>query len=236
MTKLLSSLLIAFFFCTSAGSHLSAQPGGEPNNYLAASDSDPAALRIVETLRTKYEGYSTIQADFRLEIDIPGTEPETQSGTLARQGDKFHFKLGPQEGISDGEAIYFILHGSKEIQISNLPEEGETDGLLTPQSIFNFYDSGKFVIALQGEETQNGRLVQVLELKPLDRDNSDFTKMRMIVDKNKKEVVKVLAFGRDGSRFTFQLDNTKVNQSIPADRFAYNKDDYKGYYETDLRF
>ncbi|MEL6805719.1 MAG: hypothetical protein AAFO91_18260, partial [Bacteroidota bacterium] len=118
----------------------------------------------------------------------------------------------------------------------DLPEEGETDGLLTPQSIFSFYDSGSFVISLQGEETQSGRVVQVLELKPVDRDNSDFTKMRMLVDKNRKEVVKVLAFGRDGSRFTFYLDNTKANGSIPADRFTYNKANYDGYYETDLRF
>ncbi|MEM8582674.1 MAG: outer membrane lipoprotein carrier protein LolA [Bacteroidota bacterium] len=236
MTKLLNALFILYFLGTSAGGYLSAQPGGETNNYLSAADSDPAALRLVESLRAKYEGYSTIEADFRLEIDIPGSEVEVQSGTLARQGDKFYFQLGTQEGISDGEAIYFILHGSKEIQISDLPEEGETDGLLTPQSIFSFYDSGSFIIALQGEETQDGRLVQVLELKPEDRNNSDFTKMRMLVDKNRKEVVKVLAFGRDGSRFTFYLDNTQANQSIPASRFTYNKDNYEGYYETDLRF
>ena len=229
MPRLLSLLLL---LCTSAG--LAAQPGN--NNYLTASDSDPAATRLVNELRQKYDGYRTLQADFRLVIDIPGTEVETQSGTLSRSGDKFHFSLGNQEGISDGEAVYFIMHGSKEVQISNVPEPGETDGLLTPQSIFSFYDSGVFILSLQGEETHNGRIVEVIELKPSDRDNSDFTKMRMLVDKNRTEVVSVVAFSRDGSRFTFHLDETVANESIPADRFAYDKSNYEGYYESDLRF
>lgn len=229
MPRLLSFLLL---ICTSAG--LAAQPGN--NNYLNSADSDPAATRLVNELREKYEGYRTIQADFRLVIDIPGSEVETQTGRLSRSGDKFHFSLGNQEGISDGEAVYFIMHGSEEIQISNVPEPGETDGLLTPQSIFSFYDSGQFILSLQGEDTQNGRVVEVVELKPSDRDNSDFTKMRMLVDKNRTEVVSVVAFARDGSRFTFHLDETVANESIPANRFTYDKSRYEGYYESDLRF
>lgn len=226
-------LLLAFLFLAGLGTTLSAQ---ENNAYRVSKDSDPAAVKIIKALREQYDSYTTIKATFRLDIEFPGQAVETQKGELSRSGDLFHFKLGKQEGISDGKALYAILHDNKEIQVNNLPEPGEDGGMITPQTLFSFYDQGNYILALQGEETEKSRVRQVIEMKPENRDESEFTKLRMVIDKKTQTVVRLLAFSRDGSRFTFHLDSTVPNAPMNAADFVFNKDSYPGYYVEDLRF
>ncbi|MGB3546549.1 MAG: outer membrane lipoprotein carrier protein LolA [Saprospiraceae bacterium] len=208
----------------------------QPNNYRASRDSDPEAKAIVDALKAKYEGYSSISADFTVETALAERPVEKQSGTLSRSGDKFHFKMGTQEAFSDGKALYLVLNDNKEVQINNLPDEGDdTGGILTPQSMLSFYANGGFVLALVDERSEGGKVLQYIEMKPVDR-NGDYSKMRMVVDKKAKEIVEIKAFAKDGSRFTFTLNKVRANQALPATLFAYNKDRYPGYHLEDLRY
>ena len=204
--------------------------------YTSAADSDPEARRILESIRAKYDGYQTMAADFQLELAFPGQPVETQVGQVSRKGDLVRFRLGNQEGIINQEAAYIILHASKEVQINDLPEPGETTGVLTPQNLFNFYEGEEYVLAMQGEETLNGRSLQSIELKPVDRNASDFTKLRILVDAGKREIVSVKAFSRDGSSYTFLLENTEGNAQLAENNFTFDRAQYPGYHVEDLRF
>ncbi|WP_157974578.1 LolA family protein [Lewinella sp. IMCC34183] len=206
------------------------------NPYTEASQSDPAARQILESIRKKYDGFTTLTADFRLELAFPGQPLEVQRGSLSRKGDLVRFKLGNQEGIINHDAAYFILHGSKEVQINDLPEPGETTGMLTPQNLFNFYEGEQYVLALQREEVVDGRKLQTIEMKPVDRDASDFTKLRLIVDRQAREIVSVKAFSRDGSSYTFFLDNTRGNTTLADNNFTFDAAQFPGYHVEDLRF
>lgn len=229
MQRIVTLLTLCLIFTTS----LFAQPD---NKYRTAADSDPEALKIVKALKAKYESMANVEAKFRLDIEFPGQAVETQKGQLSRSGEKFHFKLADQEGISDGENIYVIMHGNKTVNIENMPDADDEGGMLTPQNLLTFYDVDKFIFALQGENMVAGKMVQTIELKPVDRDNSEFIKMRMEIDKKAQQVVSLSAFSRDGSRFVFHLDDIKLNANLPAERFVYKKANYPGYYEEDLRF
>ncbi|WP_116108674.1 LolA family protein [Lewinella sp. IMCC34191] len=210
---------------------------GQTNKqYTKAAESDPEAKQILETIRQKYDGYSTMAADFRLELDFPGQPVEVQKGSITRKGDLVRFRLGSQEGIINNDAAYIILHGSKEVQINDLPEPGETTGVLTPQNLFNFYEGDDYVLAMQGEETYNGRSLDVIEMKPVDRDESEFTKLRLLVDTQRKEIVSVKAFSRDGSSYTFLLDGTRGNAQLAENNFTFNRAEFPGYHVEDLRF
>ena len=213
-----------------------APAAAQNSRYTSAADSDPAAKQLLETIREKYDGYRTLTADFRLELAFPGQPVETQQGSLSRRGDLVHFKLGNQEGIINDEAAYFILHGSREVQINDLPEPGEATGMLTPQTLFSFYEGDQYVLALQGTERSGGRDLQVVEMKPLNRDASDFTKLRLLVDQRSQEIVSVKAFSRDGSTYTFYLDSTQGNAPLSADAFTFQQADFPGYHVEDLRF
>lgn len=209
---------------------------GQDKQYATAQDSDPEALSLIKKIRTRYDAFKTIEAEFRLDISIPGNATETQKGKIRRSGNSVRFQLGNQEGIINDKAAYMIQHANKSVMINDLPEPGELNGMLTPQTLFSFYEGSNFVLALQGEETYEGRRLQVIELKPVDRENSEFTKLRMLVDKTKKELVSIKAFSPDGSNFTFHLGKTTGNVDLAASTFVFDKKEFPKYHVEDLRY
>ncbi|MEM1214239.1 MAG: hypothetical protein AAGJ82_01045, partial [Bacteroidota bacterium] len=138
-------------------------------NYTSAADSDPAAKAILDQVRQKYEAYTTIEANFSLEIQFPEQPVEIQKGTLSRDGDKYRAQFGVQEVMMDDQAMYMVSHNNKSVQIRDLPDEDEEAGMLSPQSLFNFYDGGDFVYTLIDTRTVDGKVVHVIEFKPTDR-------------------------------------------------------------------
>ena len=208
----------------------------QDNQYNSAKDSDPEAVKLLSDVRTKYDAFTSMKAKFQLDIALPGQPVEKQAGVISRQGDNVRFVIGDQEGIINEEAAYIIMHRNKEVQINDLPDPEETTGVLTPQTLFNFYEGDQYVLALQGTEKVGARNLKIIELKPLDRDNSEFTKLRLLVDASKKELAMVKAFSRDGSNFTFTLEETMGNVNLPANTFVFSKTDFPGYHVEDLRF
>ena len=229
MVRFLFALFLCILFVPSAVT-------AQDNQYLSAAESDPEAVTLLEGIRKKYDAFSSMRAHFRLDIAFPGQPVESQAGQISRKGDNVRFKIGSQEGIINQQAAYIIQHGNKEVMINNLPDPTEMTGVLTPQTLFNFYQGDDYVLAMVGNETADGKTVRAIELKPLDRDASEFTKMRVLVDPAKKEIVNVKAFSRDGSSFTFHLDRTETNPALAANTFTFEKSDFPGYHVEDLRY
>lgn len=203
-------------------------------DYTKTEDSDPEARRILNQVRQKYEAYTSIEANFALDIEFPEQPKETQNGSLARSGEKYRVNFGGQEILSDGAALYLVMHGNESVQINDLPEPGEDTGLLSPQAIFNFYDNGQFIYSLIDTQTEGRQVVHVIEFKPTDR-NSEYAKLRMIVARDSKEIIRVKAFAKDGSRYTFRISNINSNKRFSSGYFAFSESKYPGYYVEDLR-
>lgn len=227
----MKQLLFALF----ALATLTLPASAQRDQYTKAGESDPAAKAILNKLRQKYDSYKTLQADFALEIQMPEQPKDVQKGSISRQGDKYRLEMGGQTVISDGKALYLVLHKNKEVQINDVPEEGEDDSVLSPQALLKLYNSKKFVYALMNEVAQNGTVLQQIEFKPLDP-SSDYSKLRMEVDKKKNEVNNIKAFGKDGSRYTFRLTKVTPNAAIAASVFTFEKSKFPGYHVEDLRY
>lgn len=207
----------------------------ESEQYNKAGDSDPEAKAILEKLRKKFDAFNSLEADFTLEIQFPEQPKETQKGILVRQGDKYKLDLSSQSVVSDGKVLWLILHNNKEVQINNVPDPEEMDGsLLTPEALFTFYENGKYVYQFVNEFVENGKLVQHIEFKPLD-EYSEYSKLRLVVDKRKNEIVSVTAFAKDGSRYVFSIGTFRPNKAYASNFFTFDKSKYPDYYVEDLR-
>lgn len=207
----------------------------QTNDYTKAGDSDPAAKAILDKLRSKYDAYKALEADFTMVIELADQPKETQKGKIARKGDQYRFEMGSQMALCDNTALWLIQHNNKMVQINDVPDPEETSGsLLTPQSLFTFYDTGKFAYQLVQEVDQGGKVLQQIEFKPLD-DYADYSKLRLNVDKKLNQIESVLAFSKDGSRFTFVIDNLKPNISFPSNHFTFVKTQFPDYDVEDLR-
>lgn len=207
---------------------------GQEAQYTSTEDSDPQATAALEKLRKKYDGYQSLEVDFRLEIAIPEQPVETQKGSLTRQGDKYRMNLASYSAISDGTAIWLILHNNKEVQINDIPEADESNSILSPQAIMSLYENGDYVYLLTNEFAENGTVVQQIEFKPLDP-YSEYSKLRMTIDKKGNDLVRVKAFAKDGSRYTFYMDKLMPNKKYEVGHFSFREADYPDYYVEDLR-
>lgn len=215
---------------------LSSSASAQSNTMTKPEDSDPKAKAMLDQIRERFESYTSLGADFSLDITFPEQPTETQKGTLGQKGDKFRMEMSSQTVISDGETLWMIFDHNQEVQVNDMPDEAEIGGtVLSPESMLNFYDQGDFVYYLTNEYRKNGRSVQEIEFKPTDR-NAEYTKLRMKVDKATKDVISVEAFARDGSRYKLSIDKMQPNKSFPSGYFTFDKSDYPGYYVEDLRY
>ena len=198
-------------------------------SFSSPAQSDPEAKKILDKLSTYYNSLSKVEVTFDLSINFAEQKPEIQTGKILKSGNKFIASIGPQEFINDGNAIYLILHPSKEIQISSIEDSQETMGI-SPTNFFDFYQNNEYEFAI----TQTKGELKFIEFKPLDK-WSDYSKLRMTVNHVNNRILKLEAFGKDGSQYIFTIKNTNANPSITSTTFAFSKEKYKSYEILDLR-
>ncbi|MBK8702623.1 MAG: outer membrane lipoprotein carrier protein LolA [Saprospiraceae bacterium] len=207
----------------------------KPKAASAATEvNDPKAKTILDKISKKYDSYASLEASFNLEIELAEQDKEVQKGTVARKEKQYKVDVNSQSMLSDGKALWVILHKNKEVQINDLPDPKDDDNLLSPESIFSFYKKGKFIYALVNDYTENGRALQQIEFKPIDK-NSEYSKLRLTLDKKTYEVISVKAFVKDGSRYTFAITKLTPNKTFAANYFTFDKAKYPGYHMEDLR-
>lgn len=226
----MNKVLNAFFaFC------LALPATAQVNQYTNTNDIDPEAKTLLTQVRNKYDAYKTLEVDFSMDIQLADQPVEAQKGTLVRQGEKYFMSLGDIDVLCNGEAIWFILKNNREVQINPMPDPAEQGSMiLSPDAMFNFYDNGSFVYALTNEIMENGKRVQQIEFKPLDK-NAEYAKLRLSVNKTNKDIISVFALGKDGSRYTLKVNRFSPDKPLAADTFVFKPAKYEGFHIEDLR-
>ena len=197
--------------------------------------SDPAAKAILEKLRTKYEAYESVEADFKLTIEIPAEEKEVQTGKLAQKGEQYRMTLDNQAIYCDGKTLWLYLKNHNEVQINNVDDfEDEEEDFLSPKDLLRIYEKEDFIYALTNVGFEKGIAIQQIEFKPLDKD-SEYAKMRVTIDKKKNQIVRIKAFAVDGTRYTMEVTQFKPNLAYNAADFIFNPDKFPGIHVEDLR-
>jgi outer membrane lipoprotein carrier protein len=225
MLRLVSIVLIGFFASTNVFSQTKAQ----------SEKSDPEAKKVLDKVRTKYESYKAISADFSLAIELPGQPKQVQKGTIAQEGDKFRLDMDDQIIASDGKTTYVYIKKNKEIQITDTdPKDMSENGFMTPRELLKRYEKGDFVYAISEKVTENKVLVTQIEFKPKDK-KSDFSKLRLSVDEKTNTIKSIKAFTKDSGRFTFSLNSTNTAAKFGKDHFAIDAKKYPGVKVVDLR-
>ena len=214
------NLLLLFVFVSVAG--------------FSQETSDPKATAILEEMKNKFDAYKDFTTDFRLTLQFPEEEPEVQKGKFYMAGDKFHLATPDQEIICNGATIWMHLKQRNEVQISDYEAEENEGEITSPKDLFKLYEGGKFIYALIYEGVEDGIQVQKIEFKPTDSD-SEYSKMRMTINKKNQTLIRVKAFAKDGSRYTMQLDSFKPNTNLTASVFNFDPAVHPNIQVEDLR-
>jgi len=197
-----------------------------------AQSSDPAAKAILDGVSAKFRTYKAVQAGFTLKVeDAKGKVQGSKKGTVYMKGAKYRVALTGQEIFCDGKNVWTYDKASNEVTITKF--EPSTNSM-TPQKIFtDFYDKD-FLYKLNGEKTENGKVIQEIELTPTDKTRS-FFKVLVYVDKKTKTISSSKVLEKNGNKYTYGITNLNGNANISDESFVFDKKKYPGVEEVDLR-
>jgi outer membrane lipoprotein-sorting protein len=203
-------------------------------HFTKTADNDPKAKAVLEKMRKKYETYKSLEAEFTLTIEFPEQPIKNQKGKLVQQNEKYRLTLPDQTLVCDGKSTWLYLVKNKEVQINNFEKESTPGGISSPQDLFKAYAWNQYIYVLSGEFTENGKLVQQIEFKPTDK-KSEYTKIRLTLDKKTTNVISIKTFSKDGSRYTLNVTKLSPNVSVAASVFQFSKNECPSCHFEDLR-
>ena len=222
MNKVITVFLLSLFSVVS----VFAQP------LKGMGKSDPEAKKILDAVSAKFKTFKAVQAGFSLKIEnASGKVLGNKTGTVFMKGTKYRVNVTGQEIYCDGSNVSTLDKSANELTITKIDPSNNT---LTPQKIFtNFYDKD-FLYKLNGDKTINGKLVQEIELTPIDK-SKPFFKVLVYVDKATQTIVSTKVFEKAGNKFTYSVKNMNTKAAVSDAQFVFDAKKNPGVEIIELR-
>ena len=209
-------------------------------NY-AYAQKDADAKKILNQVSKKYRAYDVIKTDFSFtyENQQAGTK-DVQAGTMISRSKANKYKVtiyNPEEKqaideeiISDGKSQWTYVKKNKEVELTDVDNSNES---LNPAQIFTIYEKG-YKYVYNGDAKVDGKLCQVIDLTPED-EKKPFFKIRLSIDKVKKQISSAMIFDKNGSRYNYVIRTFTPNVKVSESTFTFDKKNYPGAELVDLR-
>lgn len=200
------------------------------NNKLGTSDPD--AKVILDKVSATFKTYKTVTANFNLTITNAANKVEgSRSGVIYMKGPKYRVNISGQEIYSDGANIWTYDKSANEVQLTKFDAASNT---ITPQKMFtDFYDKD-FLYKLNGEKKEGGKVIQEIELTPIDK-TKPFFKVLVYVDKATSNIVSSKVFEKNGNHYIYKITSMKPNTTLPDSLFTFDPKKYPKAEVIDLR-
>jgi outer membrane lipoprotein-sorting protein len=164
---------------------------------------------------------------------------ENQDGTLLIQAKTNKYKLtlynpgsktSVQEEItSDGKNQWTYITKDKEVQLNKAENSEEA---FNPAKIFTIYEKG-YKYFYFGDGTIKGHTYQIIDLTP--EQDKEFFKVRLWIDKVRKQLYQATIFDKNGGRFTYTINTFTPNVPATLSTFTYDTKAHPGIELVDLR-
>lgn len=192
------------------------------------------STQALSKVSARYKKYKTIEANFafkyfRNEQD-QAAQSETGSILLDQRTGKYRITTPSQVLISDGKSQWAVLHDADEVQVT---EVDQAAGSITPFNVFSFFESGYTHRLLPAERAGNIQL-DVIELTPEDK-RKNYSKIILRVDPSKSHLHSVTVFDKNKSRYSYEISNLKIEPTLTANKFMFDKAEFPGMEIVDLR-
>ncbi len=198
---------------------------------VAWAQKDPQALEILDAMSDKYRNTKGFKAKLVYKLENPQEKlHETFKGEITVMGSMYRLKMGEQEIINNGETIWTYLKEVNEVNVDHYYPE---DDPMAPAKIYDVYREG-YKYNLVEEDRQKGRILQIVDLEPENKDEQ-FFKIRLAIDKEDKTLVNYKVFDKNGNRYLWQVSDFEPDLELSASHFQFNPSEYEGVEVIDLR-
>jgi outer membrane lipoprotein-sorting protein len=211
---------------------------------MSFAQQDPKAKLILDEVSKTAKAYSTISATFSITVKQKDGSTDVKNGSVLMKSGKYKITLDnkvkdvikKEEYYNDGKTTWVYIEKNKEVTIDNAPDPAKkkAENSISVNDIFTIHEKG-FNYTFIKEETQNGRVVQIIDLIPEKPDKKNYFKIKVTIDKVKKQIINIVQMNKDGSSITYNVKTFTPNTEVPDTTFQFDKKLHPGVTVIDLR-
>jgi len=199
--------------------------------FIANAQDDSKVKAILNDLSKEIKSYALIKIDFTTKIENKSNNTnESKDGTIWLKGDKYRLQISGQTVICDGKTVWTYIKDANEIQINTV--QADEDAITNPLNLINSWEKN-YKPKLIKEAAEGGKTVQTIDLTPLK--NKSYHKVRLKIDKNKKQIIQSTVYDKNGSTFSYIVKTFVTNQTVNDSFFTYNAAEFPGAEINDMR-
>ena len=204
--KNIVSLFTVLAFCTTVS--------------FGQNNTSAKAKQILDQVSKKTKGYSSISLTYSMVHTSPEGANDNANGNMLLKGSKYQLSLLDNILYCDGKNLWTHMVEEKEVVISTINSNDQS--IMNPASVLTMYEKG-FKYSFIQERFEQNRAIYVIDLYPENIAKSEFSKVRLSIDKDKTQLWKAEYFAKDGNKYTIAINTFKVNQPIPDASFTFDK-------------
>ena len=178
------------------------------------------AKEILDKVSQKTKSYSTINLTYSLVHTSPDGANDKTTGTMLMKGKKYKLSILDNVLYCDGMTLWTHMVEEKEVVVSKA--DNDDSGMLNPSTVLTMYEKG-FKYKFIQDRFEDSRAIYVIDLYPENVEKSEYSKVRLSIDKDKSQLWKAEYFAKDGNKYTITVNTFKVNEQIPDASFVFDK-------------
>lgn len=195
-----------------------------------AQKTDGGANEIMKELDSKYKGFTTMKINYTYKAEKEKKNLAALTGVALIKGDKYYITFDDQVFYCDGTTMWNYQKSTNEVSIYDY-EESDDDALNPAKMLATW--SKEFNAKFIREDNEKNRTVQIIDLTP--KKGQSYYKIRIVVDKNKKEIVRTSIYEKDNTIYTYYFDTFTPNATIDDSTFKFNASKFPGVEVNDMR-
>ena len=194
---------------------------------------DKKAKEILDKVSAKNKAFTTEKVDFLyIQENVNDKTKNAKGGSLWLKGNKYKLDLMGNTIFCDSKTIWSYIKESNEVNVSNVADQ--EGSILNPAKVFTMYEKG-FKYKLIRERFESNRSVYEIELYPEKVNESQYSKVRLIIDKDKMQLYLVQYFAKDANRVTIEIKKILTNEDISDATFTFDKTKFPKVEVVDMR-
>jgi len=193
--------------------------------------NDTEANKILNELEAKLNSYTSISIDFAFQSEKEEKITDEMQGSIKVKGSKYVLFTKMQQVYCDGITVWNYLPEQKEVTVSHYSEEDDAQ-MINPLSLVKNY-AQHYKSNFIKEAFNKGVIEQIIDLKPLKA--SSLYKVRLVIDKNKKQIIRIILYEKDGMQYTYVVTKFQSNQALDDKHFVFDTAKYPDVEVIDMR-
>ena len=193
--------------------------------------NDPESSKILKDLETALNSYSSISIDFAFQSEKNDKITDEMQGSIKIKGSKYVLSTSMQRVYCDGVTVWNYLPEQKEVNVSKY-SEGDDSQMINPLYLVKNY-AQQYKSNFIKEGLNKGVLEQMIDLTPLKA--SSLYRVRLVIDKNKKQIIRISIYEKDGTQYTYVVTKFQANQPIDDKSFVFDVSKHPDVEVIDMR-